>query len=228
MIDYSALTATPLFKGIAPNEIQTILGDEAPHLLQTFAKGDVLAEQDSPCNRLIILMRGKIRAEMTDVSGRVVKIEDVSAPSPLAILFLFGTNNKFPVRAIADEETIAIVIPKQLILKMLQNNENLLRNYLDISADFATRLSQKLYFMSFRSIRQKISMYLLELAHKQQTDTVQLDRTKSSLAEYFGVSRPSLERELTNMQTAGFIGIHKKEITLLQKAKMVGLVKFGG
>lgn len=71
-------------------------------------------------------------------------------------------------------------------------------------------------------------MYLLELAHKQQTDTVQLDRTKSSLAEYFGVSRPSLERELTNMQTAGFIGIHKKEITLLQKAKMVGLVKFGG
>lgn len=228
MIDYSALTATPLFKGIAPNEIQTILGDEARHLVQTFAKGDVLAEQDSLCNRLIILMRGKIRAEMTDVSGRVVKIEDVSAPSPLAILFLFGANNKFPVRAIADEETIAIVIPKQLILKMLQNNENLLRNYLDISADFAARLSQKLYFMSFRSIRQKISMYLLELAHKQQTDTVQLDRTKSSLAEYFGVSRPSLERELTNMQTAGFIGIHKKEITLLQKAKMVGLVKFGG
>ena len=46
---------------------------------------------------------------------------------------------------------------------MLSMNETILKNYLDISADFASRLSRKLHFMSFRTIRQKTAMYLLHL-----------------------------------------------------------------
>ena len=100
---------------------------------------------------------------MTAPSGKVVKVEDVEAPNPLAILFLFGQDNRFPVQATARENVDAIVLPKQSVLKMLSMNETILKNYLDISADFASRLNRKLHFMSFRTIRQKIAMYLLHL-----------------------------------------------------------------
>ena len=113
------------------------------------------------------------------------------------------------------------------MLKILSRNEQLLKNYLDICAEFASRLSQKLYFMSFRTIRQKLSMLLLDLSQKQASSVVELGRTKSSLAEYFGVSRPSLERELSNMQQDGLVAIDKKKITLLRKDAMAQLVKFG-
>lgn len=225
-MDYTILSQIPLFKGVAATDMELIFATISVYE-RSFRKEEILAEQDEACNRLIILLKGKVRAEMTDVSGKVIKVEDIPAPSPLAILFLFGSDNKFPVRATASEDCLALVIPKQVILKMLQKNEYLLRNYLDISADFASRLSQKLYFMSFRTIRQKISMFLLDLSQKQQKQTILLDRTKSSLAEYFGVSRPSLERELSNMQNEGFIAIDKKNITLLQKDKMARLVRFG-
>ena len=101
---------------------------------------------------------------MTDPSGKVVKVEDIEAPNPLAVLFLFGRDNRFPVQATAREHVEAVVIPKRSVLKMLSMNETILKNYLDISADFASRLSRKLHFMSFRTIRQKTAMYLLHLA----------------------------------------------------------------
>ena len=215
----------PLFKSLKPTELENIFS--AIKLTETyFTKGELLALQDEPCNRLIILLKGSVKAEMSAPSGKVVKVEDIAAPNPLAILFLFGENNRFPVQVTALEDITALVIPKQSVLKMLGMNEAILTNYLDISANFAARLSKKLHFMSFRTIRQKLAMYLIELAQRNGSNVAELDRSKSSLAEYFGVSRPSLERELTNMQEDGLIKSEKKKVTIIATDKLKKLVNF--
>lgn len=224
-MDLSLLTQTPLFRAVQSDELENILS-ELRISESVFKKGDILALQDEPCNRLIILLSGSVKGEMTDPSGKVVKVEDIYAPSPLAILFLFGQNNQFPVQITAREDVTALVIPKQSILRMLNMNEAILNNYLDISADFAWRLSQKLHFMSFRTIRQKLAMYLLNLSKLSNSNDVTLDRSKSALAEYFGVSRQSLERELTNMQADKLIINNKKEIQIIDKNKLIHLVRF--
>ncbi len=215
----------PLFKSLKLSEVESIFS--AVKLTKTyFKKGDILTLQDEPCNRLIILLKGSVKAEMSAPSGKVIKVEDIAAPNPLAIMFLFGQNNRFPVQVTALEAITALVIPKQSVLKMLSMNEVVLTNYLDISANFAGKLSKKLHFMSFRTIREKLAMYLIELAQQNSQNIVELDRTKSSLAEYFGVSRPSLERELTNMQEDGLILSEKKKITLIDIDKLKQLINF--
>lgn len=224
-MDLSILTKIPLFHSMHEDRIEYILSEL--NLKETFVKkGEILALQEELCNRLIILLSGSVKAEMTDPSGKVVKVEDIYAPSPLAILFLFGTDSRFPVQATAREAVTALVIPKQSVLKMLSMDEVLLKNYLDISADFASRLSQKLHFMSFRTIRQKLAMYILNLSKKAQADNIELDKTKSALAEYFGVSRQSLERELTNMQQDGLIISEKKRIIIKSKNRLIHLIRF--
>ncbi|MBB4036345.1 CRP-like cAMP-binding protein [Dysgonomonas hofstadii] len=224
-MNVSVLTKLPLFRSIRQNEIERIL-QELKITETYFKKGEILAFQDEACNRLILLLSGSVKGEMNDPSGKVVKVEDIYAPNPLAILFLFGDDNRFPVQAIAREDTIALVIPKQSVLRMLSMNETLLKNYLDISANFAGRLSKKLHFMSFRTIRQKLSLYILNLSKISQSDIVELDRPKSSLAEYFGVSRQSIERELTNMQTDGLILSEKRKISIKKKDKLIQLIRF--
>ena len=222
-MNYSALTNTPLFRNVSLEEIENIFG-ELSIRENRFKKGEILVLQDEPANRLIILLAGSVEAQMTAPSGKVVKVEDVEAPNPLAILFLFGQDNRFPVQATARENVDAIVLPKQSVLKMLSMNETILKNYLDISADFASRLSRKLHFMSFRTIRQKTAMYLLHLAKVSGTETVELDKTKAALAEYFGVSRPSLEREMTRMQQEGLIVAERRRITISDKRKLAQLL----
>ncbi|HMM03240.1 MULTISPECIES: Crp/Fnr family transcriptional regulator [unclassified Dysgonomonas] len=224
-MDLTALKKIPLFRSIHEAEIEMIFS-ELKITETEFRKGEVLALQDELCNRLIILLSGSVKGEMTDPSGKVVKVEDIYAPSPLAILFLFGPDNRFPVQAIAREDVTALVIPKQSVLRMLSMNQTLLKNYLDISADFASRLSKKLHFMSFRTIRQKLAVYILNLSKIKQEDTIELDKTKSALAEYFGVSRQSLERELSNMQHDGLLTADKKMITITDKNRLIHIVRF--
>ncbi len=224
-MDIKALTQIPLFRSVPPEKIEHIF-EELSIKEKRFRKSDILAMQDESCNRLIILATGSVKAEMTDASGKIIKVEDISAPSPLAILFLFGTDSRFPVQITAIDDISAFIIPKQSIIKMLGMDEIILKNYLDISADFASRLSKKLHFLSFKTIRQKLSMYLLELSQKSNNNTVELNRTKTALAEYFGVSRQSLERELTNMQNDGLIMSQKKRILIRDKSKLVQLVQF--
>lgn len=224
-INLTPLTRCSLFNSLSEQELAELFAQ--PSVKQfSFKKGSILALQDEPCNRLIFLTGGSVRGEMTDPAGKVIKVEDVVAPNPLAILFLFGQNNRFPVQVTANEDVTAVIIPKQAMLKMLMMNEKLLKNYLDISANFATKLSRRLHFMSFRTIRQKLSMYLLELAGEQQTDVVTLPIPKSSIAEYFGVSRPSLERELTRMQQDGWIEAERRNITIKAKQKLIQATDF--
>jgi len=225
MMDITILTKTPLFQSIRENEIERIF-QELKIRETHFKKGDILAFQDEICNRLILLLSGSVKGEMSDPSGKVVKVEDIYAPSPLAILFLFGHENRFPVQATAREDVTTLIIPKQSVIRMLGMNETLLKNYLDISADFASRLSKKLHFMSFRTIRQKLALYILNLSKKTQQDEIELDKTKSALAEYFGVSRQSLERELSNMQKDGLISSERRNITIKKKDKLIQLIRF--
>lgn len=224
-MEIKALTRIPLFHSINEDELESIFAEL--HIKESyFKKDEILASQGELCNRLIILLSGSAKAEMTDPSAKVVKVEDIHAPNPLAILFLFGDASYFPVQATAREDITAIIIPKQSVLKMLSMSETILKNYLNISANFAGRLSQKLHFMSFRTIRQKLAMYILNLAKTAQTDTVELNRTKTALAEYFGVSRQSLERELSNMHKDNLITVTKKTILIKNRNKLIQLISF--
>ncbi len=219
------LSAIPLFSSLDPGEPERLLNEF--NIRETrFTKGEILAFQGEVCNRLIILTSGSVSAQMSDPAGKVVKVEDVTAPDPLAILFLFGSNNKFPVQVTSNGNTTAVVIPKESVLKMLGANETLLKNYLDISAEFAGRLSRKLHLMSFRTIRQKLAIYLLELSETSGSSLLRLDRTKSSLAEYFGVSRPALEREISNMQNEGLISVSGRVISILCEKELFRMVNF--
>jgi len=224
-MNLSAATQCNLFTSVRESELEEVFS-RINITESQFKKGTILTMQDEPCNRLIVLLKGSVKAEMSDPSGKVIKVEDIHAPNPLAILFLFGEYNRFPVQTTAQEDINALVIPKQSVLKMLQMNETILKNYLDISANFANRLSSRLHFMSFRSIRQKMAMYLLDLSKRQQKNPITLDKPKSVIAEYFAVSRPSLERELTKMQQDGLIISDKKQITLIDKNKLIQLVSF--
>ena len=219
-MNLSVLTKIPLFRGVPEAELERIFA-ELKGTETAFRKGEILAMQHEPAGRLIILVTGSVKAEMTDAAGRIAKVEDIEAPSPLAILFLFGAENRFPVQAIAREQTTAAIIPRSSVLRMLSMNETILKNYLDISADFATRLSRKLNMMSLHTIRQKLAVYLIGLSKKQGCDTLTLDRPKSALAEYFGVARPSLQRELASMRRDGLIATERKTIRIANRQEII-------
>ena len=219
-----ALVNNPLFRGITPERLFADLEEISFHT-RSYKKGEILAQQGAVCNRLVILTKGSVRGEMIDYSGRLIKVEDIAAPRAIAPLFLFGEENRFPVEVTANEPTEVIELPKSSVLRLFRKNEQFLENYMNLSANYARTLSDKLFFMSFKTIRQKLASYLLRLYKQQQQTHITLDRSQQELSDYFGVSRPSLARELAHMQEDGLLIADRKHITILQKEQLVRLIQ---
>ena len=219
-----ALVNNPLFRGITPERLFADLEEISFHT-RSYKKGEILAQQGAVCNRLVILTKGSVRGEMIDYSGRLIKVEDIAAPRAIAPLFLFGEENRYPVEVTANEPTEVIELPKSSVLRSFRKNEQFLENYMNLSANYARTLSDKLFFMSFKTIRQKLASYLLRLYKQQQQTHITLDRSQQELSDYFGVSRPSLARELAHMQEDGLLTADRKQITILQKEELVRLIQ---
>ena len=219
-----ALVNNPLFRGITPERLFADLEEISFHT-RSYKKGEILAQQGAVCNRLVILTKGSVRGEMIDYSGRLIKVEDIAAPRAIAPLFLFGEENRYPVEVTANEPTEVIELPKSSVLSLFRKNEQFLENYMNLSANYARTLSDKLFFMSFKTIRQKLDSYLLRLYKQQQQTHITLDRSQQELSDYFGVSRPSLARELAHMQEDGLLIADRKHITILQKEQLVRLIQ---
>lgn len=219
-----ALVNNPLFRGITPERLFADLEEISFHT-RSYKKGEILAQQGAVCNRLVILTKGSVRGEMIDYSGRLIKVEDIAAARAIAPLFLFGEENRYPVEVTANEPTEVIELPKSSVLSLFRKNEQFLENYMNLSANYARTLSDKLFFMSFKTIRQKLASYLLRLYKQQQQTHITLDRSQQELSDYFGVSRPSLARELAHMQEDGLLIADRKHITILQKEELVRLIQ---
>lgn len=218
------LVNNPLFRGITPERLFADLEEISFHT-RSYKKGEILSQQGAVCNRLVILTKGSVRGEMIDYSGRLIKVEDIAAPRAIAPLFLFGEENRYPVEVTANEPTEVIELPKSSVLSLFRKNEQFLENYMNLSANYARTLSDKLFFMSFKTIRQKLASYLLRLYKQQQQTHITLDRSQQELSDYFGVSRPSLARELAHMQEDGLLIADRKHITILQKEELVRLIQ---
>lgn len=116
-----------------------------------------------------------------------------------------------------------MVIPVTEFLFLLQKNRQLLRNYLNIISSRAQFLSQKLHFLSFKTIKGKVAHFLLKEAG-DKFHSVELKNTQQQLADFFGVTRPSLARVFGEMQKDGLISISSKTVTLLNKKALSELI----
>jgi len=195
----SVLTSCPLFSGIQEHKLIQLLGDSSGRI-RAFNKGDLVAQAGDEVHFQHIMISGSVKGEMLDFAGKVIKIEDIFPPRPLATAFLFGNQNRYPVNIIAND-------------------------FLNSVSSRGQFLSSKIRFLSFTTIKGKLAQYLLDLSGKQERDKIQLPHSQSQLSELFGVARPSIGRAMGEMNREGLIKTEGKHVILLQKARLSSLLE---
>ncbi len=215
------LLQCPLFKGLRKDEVEgLILGRYQIH---AYHKGDIIAMRDEECNALNIVIKGSVKGEMLDMSGKVIKIEDIEAPKPLAVAFIFGQQSKFPVDIVSNGDVQILRIQKLAVLEMLQVNQQLLTNFLNTISNRTQFLTRKLFFLSFKTIKQKLAYYLSE-QYNQFGEQFTLSVSQQQMSELFGVARPSLARAMGELADEGILDVHRKEVKVLNKEALFALI----
>lgn len=212
------LSLCPLFAGIEEKKLRSFISRSVSEI-RTFYKGDHVVRQGDTIGFMHLLVEGVVCTEMITAEGNLVEIEFIEAARPLAPAFVFSDRHKFPVDAIAMEKSVVYMIPKLVFLKEMMLDEVLLKNFLRLNSNMTVFLSEKVKMLSIKSLRAKLSLYILENTSTEQNSFI-LKRTQTQLAEYFGVQRPSLARTIGEMINDGIISLYQRELTVLNREKL--------
>ncbi len=214
----------PLFVGLEEKELENLLHDSSSRI-RTFQKGEMVAQAGDEVHFQHIMISGSVTGEMIDFAGKVIKIEDIYPPRPLAAAFLFGDQNKYPVNITANEPSRILAIPRDDFLKMMQHNQKILENFLHAVSSRGQFLSNKIRFLSFTTIRGKLAQYLLDQSVKQGKEKIRLTHSQTQLSELFGVARPSIGRTISEMNREGLIETDGKHVTLINREALSRIVQ---
>jgi CRP-like cAMP-binding protein len=220
-MDYTILSKAALFKGLTPDDIETILAS-MPCRIKKFQSGSMISQNGELVSSLIMVINGIVKGEMVDYSGRVIKIEDIPAPGAIASAFMFGNRNRFPVNVIAVSDVELLFIEKKDFLGLLMKNDLLLVNFLDMISDRSQFLSEKIKFLNFKTIRGKLAHFILQKSGKE-SNSISLGMTQNELSDFFGVARPSLARTIGDLEKEGYIEAKGKNIKIFDKEGLADL-----
>jgi len=213
-----------LFQGMSHPEISGVLSGHMGRM-KKYPKGTLIAHAGDEVCSLQILLQGSVKGEMVDFTGKVIKIEDITPPRPLAPAFLFGGRNRYPVNISSAEDTMLLSIPREQFLQMLQKSEKVLVNFMDIISSRGQFLSNKIKFLSFTTIKGKLAQYFLDLSRQTGSNNYALPHSQSQLSELFGVARPSIGRAIGEMNTEGVIRTEGKRVVILDHSGLTSYLK---
>ena len=77
--------------------------------------------------------------------------------------------------------------------------------------------------LNAETIKGKIAAYLLSIYKKNNKFIFDMPMKRQELSEFLGVTRPSLSRELSNMQNEGIIDVYKSSVKILNLERLYEL-----
>ena len=173
-----------------------------PHMVKEYKRGEHIAYQGDKVQYLIMLIKGKVKTEIVSNSGLTLPMEEVQAPYPLAAAFLFADDNCFPVDVVALQDCEVLYISKDSVEAQIAKCPGFLRGFMAFNANRMQYISERLKIFAQKGIKAKIVYYILS---REQNGKFNFERSIVSLAEYFGVERPSLSRAISEMVRDGII-----------------------
>lgn len=215
MLQYlSAIRRLELLQDFSDDEIYRGLFDSR-FGIKRYGEGGMVHFSGERCDRLQIILEGKVSVERIDEAGNLMVISEFGRDDILGGNLLFSSNPYYPLMISAREVTTILEIDKETLFGMFLANASFLRRYLGYISDHASILTDKIKNHVNLTIRQSVMNFLEYERQRQQTDCIRLNMTKKEMAEKIGVQRTSLQRELAKMRDDGLIRFDPVEIILL-------------
>ena len=222
-IDLSpALLSASLFEGLEKKAVAGFL-KEARCRLGSFPRGTILLSQGDSVAAAGVLLSGKIKAYRLNRQGEE-NLQSVLSPGSMFGDILMATDKgKSPVTVECTEDVRVLFVPFDSIMDAPGELGNRLRINLlhELSARYWA-LTRKVRYLSERSLRGRIALFLLDAAKDQGGLTFTLPMTREAMASLLGVNRSALSRELSRMEKDGLLAVYRGSFRLLDREGLEG------
>lgn len=196
-----------LLEHLPQAELDAIHGQST---LRTYPRDSILFSRGDTPSHLHILVSGVVTICNYTPNGERKVITTISTPGDcFGEVYLFLNAQAYEFFAVAERDCTVEHIPKELAF----SNPSLMAKLLQLFAQKAYVLNRRIQILSGPTLRERLLIYIDQM--KNQQNQVYLPHTRDALADLLNTTRPSLSRELMNMQQEGLILVEKKRITKL-------------
>ena len=212
------LMKVPLFKEIGSQELGHILGCFRP-TTKTFKATEYITHEGHEYNGIGIVLSGQVTITKTNEAGERIIMSQLTKGGLFGEMIAFSSVNQWPASVIAKENSLIMWMTPDAILnhceRMCIGHKQLMLNMLHIVSNKALGLNRKLNYLSIKSMRGKLSKFLMEEYSRQSMNLFQIEFNRNELAEFLHVSRPSMSRELSRMKDERIIDYHQSTFKIL-------------
>ncbi len=211
------LVLSPLFRGVRREGLAAMMNCLQPRL-QTYKNREIVAVHGRPFTGVGIVADGTVALTRDTFSGDRIVLELIQSPDIFGEVVAFSDNPVWPVTVVAQADCSIFFLPPEKITGNCANicpaHKALIDNILRIVSNKALAMNRKVEHLSARHIRGKVSSYLLEEYGKAGSSRLRLPMQRQELADYLGIPRPSLSREMGSMRDEGIIEFRGRDVHL--------------
>lgn len=166
----------------------------------------------------VFFFRGEAELVRYDFNGNRTIVEHLLSNDIFGeIFYTVNTNNELFVEA-RSNCVVLFLIYDDLLQKCKNNctfHSELLRNLPELFLSEIIDLNMRIELLSKRSIREKLLSYFTLISSKNMTKSFAIPLSLTDLADYLGIDRSAMMRELKSLKDEGFIDKSGNRITLL-------------
>ncbi|WP_242961490.1 Crp/Fnr family transcriptional regulator [Peptostreptococcus faecalis] len=216
------LKSVNIFKDFSEESLSSFL-EHSGATTQLIKKKQTIFMEGDIYNNICIILDGEVILSKYDESGNRNIIDILQKGKIFAEVFSLTENKISPVTATVTCDTRILTIDTKNLLsigknsdiEILQEKYNLISRMLSIFAEKNMILLSKINLLSKRNTRDKIIHFLKTFALKTDSKVFKIPFSRNEMADFLGVDRSSLSRELGNLKEEHIIDFNKNMFTLL-------------
>ena len=202
------LKSSSLFRGINSESLSIMLDCLKPKIRKCKQR-EIIVSYGQPFEGVGIIASGKVALTKETYSGNRIMMGILDAGDIFGETVAFSDLKVWAMTVIAHEDCVLLFLPPNKIGEICSNacgsHTTLIMNMLQILSNRTLMLDKKIEHTSANNIRGRISSYLLDIYRQNADDTFTIPMKRHELADYLGMPRPSLSREMGLMRDAGII-----------------------
>ncbi len=204
-----------LFRGMTSEEIDQLLNN-TDHMHKNYSHGEVIVHQGDIIENIGIMMSGNAVGKKYTPDGEEIIVSYIGVNSIFGDVLSGAIGFASPVTVQAQSAcTVLFINYEQLLFSHSPLTHRVLQNMIqNISRKYFAQ-NKRMDILMLKSVRGKVLAYLewQKNIHDASCFSIPLDRRL--LADFLGVERSALSRELSRMKKDGLIDYHKNNFTLL-------------
>lgn len=219
------LRKIPLFQDFSASELESI---KTSLRERTFEKGEVIVAEGNICERIFIVLKGRVKLYRTSSEGREQTLE-VLDPCNTCACNPGSWTWQCPMTAEAATPCRILYLSRDDYNRLVEKNPHFLHALNRVFAERVIRLSSLIEEVSLKDVKKRLVKFLLDMLAAKQArpganQVLFIPFTREDLARRIGAVRETVARQLHQLKKMGLIDLESHQIIIRDKEGLAKLL----